>query len=161
MLKEKKWWHHVLWADPTSFFAKRKHEKIQRIDEKRWNYLILTERERERERERESLCIAWTTRRVSMNFSGKMWLIIIAKVCKSQGFTLSLEGKFLKRLQGGGGGAGVKQTAPDFLELKNPSPAQFLTSLNSHRYYWVLKLLIVTWKSEAWLKHRARLYSLY
>ena len=112
------------------------------------------------DRERESLCIAWTTRRVSMNFSGKMWLIIIAKVCKSQGFTLSLEGKFLKRLQGGGGGAGVKQTAPDFLELKNPSPAQFLTSLNSHRYYWVLKLLIVTWKSEAWVKHRARLYSL-
>ena len=152
MLKEKKCWHHVLWADPTSFFAKRKHEKIQIIDEKRWNYLILTERERE------SLCIAWTTRRVSMNFSGKMWLIIIAKVCKSQGFTLSLEDKFLERLQGG---AGVKQTAPDFLELKNPSPAQFLTSLNSHRYYWVLKLLIVTWKSEAWVKHRARLYSLY
>ena len=110
------------------------------------------------DRERESLCIAWTTRRVSMNFSGKMWLIIIAKVCKSQGFTLSLEDKFLERLQGG---AGVKQTAPDFLELKNPSPAQFLTSLNSHRYYWVLKLLIVTWKSEAWVKHRARLYSLY
>ena len=112
------------------------------------------------DRERESLCIAWTTRRVSMNFSGKMWLIIIAKVCKCQGFTLSLEDKFLERLQGGGG-AGVKQTAPDFLELKNPSPAQFLTSLNSHRYYWVLKLLIVTWKSEAWVKHRARLYSLY
>ena len=110
------------------------------------------------DRERESLCIAWTTRRVSMNFSGKMWLIIIAKVCKSQDFTLSLEGKFLEKLQRGGRG---QTDRPDFLELKNQSPALFLTSLNSHRYYWVLKLLIVTWKSEAWVKHRARLYSLY
>ena len=36
----------------------------------------------------------------------------------------------------------------DFLSSKNLSPGQFLGSSNSHRYHWILKLLIVTYKSE-------------
>ena len=35
-----------------------------------------------------------------MRFSGKMWLAIILKVTKQQGFTLSLENKFLEKPQG-------------------------------------------------------------
>ena len=36
-----------------------------------------------------------------MRFSGKMWLLIILKVTKKHGFTLSLEDKFLEKSQGG------------------------------------------------------------
>ena len=46
----------------------------------------------------------WTTWGISMKFSGKMWLMIILKVTKNQGFTLSLEDTFLKKPQGGRGG---------------------------------------------------------
>ena len=35
-----------------------------------------------------------------MKFSGKMWLMIILKVPKNHGFTLSLEYTFLKKPQG-------------------------------------------------------------
>lgn len=38
-----------------------------------------------------------------MQFTGKMWLMIILKV-KKQGFILSLENKFLKKTLVGGGG---------------------------------------------------------
>ena len=38
-----------------------------------------------------------------MKFSGKMWLMIILKVTKKLGFTLSLENIFLEKPQGGGG----------------------------------------------------------
>ena len=79
------------------------------------------------DRERESLCIAWTTRRVSMNFSGKMWLIIIAKVCKSQGFTLSLEDKFLERLQGGGGRGQTDR--PRLFRVKKSVPSSVFNKL--------------------------------
>ena len=63
-----------------------------------------------------------------MNFSGKMWLIIIAKVCKSQGFTLSLEGKFLKRLQGGGGGRG-QTDRPRLFRVKKSVPSSVFNEL--------------------------------
>ena len=36
-----------------------------------------------------------------MKFSGKINLMIILKVIKKQGLTLSLEGTFFKKLQGG------------------------------------------------------------
>ena len=36
-----------------------------------------------------------------MKFSGKMCLIIILKVTKNQGLTLSLEDKYFEKLQGG------------------------------------------------------------
>ena len=35
-----------------------------------------------------------------MKFSGKMWLTIILRVTKKQGFTLSLEDAFFEKLQG-------------------------------------------------------------
>ena len=35
-----------------------------------------------------------------MKFSGKMWLMIVLKVTKNQGFTLSLENTFLEKPQG-------------------------------------------------------------
>ena len=32
----------------------------------------------------------------------------------------------------------------DFASLKSLSPGQLLGSSNSHRYYWILKLLVAT-----------------
>ena len=32
----------------------------------------------------------------------------------------------------------------DFPGLKNLSPGQYMGSSNSHRYYWILKLLVAT-----------------
>ena len=37
----------------------------------------------------------------SMKFSGKMWLMIILRVTKNQGFTLSLKDTFFEKPQGG------------------------------------------------------------
>ena len=36
-----------------------------------------------------------------MKFSGKMWLVIIFRVTKNQGFLFSLEEKFFEKLHGG------------------------------------------------------------
>ena len=47
-----------------------------------------------------NLHIFWTTRGISMKFSGKMWLMIKLKVTKKQGFTLSLESTILEKLKG-------------------------------------------------------------
>ena len=52
--------------------------------------------------DRESLYIFWTTWGISMKFSGTMCLMIMLKVIKKQGFTLSLEDSFLKKPQRGG-----------------------------------------------------------
>ena len=38
-----------------------------------------------------------------MKISGKMWIMIILKITKKQGFTLSPEKTFLEKLQGRGG----------------------------------------------------------
>ena len=46
----------------------------------------------------EVLHIFWTTCGISVKFSGKMWLMIL-KVTKNQGFTLSLEDTFLEKPQ--------------------------------------------------------------
>ena len=51
--------------------------------------------------DREILHNFWTTWGISMKFSGKMWLMIILKVTKNQGFTLSLEDAFFEKTQGG------------------------------------------------------------
>ena len=39
-----------------------------------------------------------------MKFPGNMWLMIILKITKKQGFTLSSEATFFEKPQGGGGG---------------------------------------------------------
>ena len=44
--------------------------------------------------DRKSLHIFRATWEISMKFSGKMWFVIILKVSKRQGFTLSLEDTF-------------------------------------------------------------------
>ena len=49
----------------------------------------------------ENLHIFWTTWGVSMNFSGKLRLMITLKVTNDQGFTLSLEDTFLEKTQVG------------------------------------------------------------
>ena len=51
--------------------------------------------------DREILHNFWTTWRISKKSSGKMWLMIIKKVTKNQGFTLSLEDTFFEKPQWG------------------------------------------------------------
>ena len=50
--------------------------------------------------EREIIYNFWTTWGIYMKFSGKMCLMIILKVTKIQGFTLSLEDTLLEKSQG-------------------------------------------------------------
>ena len=45
-------------------------------------------------------------------FQGKLWLMIILKVTKNQGFTLSLEDSFMENQSGGGGGQNDTPTHP-------------------------------------------------
>ena len=69
------------------FFATRKCQKIQTIDE---NSI-----------EEENLHICWTCWGISMKFSGKMSLIIILKLTKNQHSNRSLKSTFLEKPQGG------------------------------------------------------------
>ena len=41
-----------------------------------------------------------------MKFSGNMWLMIVLKVTRKQGFTISLEDTFFEKSQGRGGRRG-------------------------------------------------------
>ena len=64
--------------------------------------------------DREILHIFWMTGGISMKISGKMWLMIILKVIKNQGFALPLEDTLYKKPQGGrGGGGGVQKPLVD------------------------------------------------
>ena len=38
----------------------------------------------------------------------------------------------------------------DIQSLKGSSPGQFLSGSNLHRYHWIFKLFVATWKSEDW-----------
>ena len=51
--------------------------------------------------DREILHNIWTTWRISMKPSGKMYLLIILKVTKNQGFIVCLEDTIFKKPQGG------------------------------------------------------------
>ena len=69
--------------------------------------------------DREILHNFWTIWGIWMKFSGKMCLMIILKVTKNQGFTLSLEDTFFKKPQGWGGVAeGQIGSLPTVLGLK-------------------------------------------
>ena len=75
-------------SDVISFFVTRKSQKIRKIDEISWYW-----------RGKSSYIL-----NDLRNFNGilkRMWLIIILKFTKIQGFTLSLEHTFLEKLQGG------------------------------------------------------------
>ena len=58
--------------------------------------------------DKEILQIFWMTWEISMKFSGKMWLMIILKVSKFQGFRISLEDTFFEKPQT----ANLKLTPP-------------------------------------------------
>ena len=62
----------------------------------------------------ENIHILWKTYGISLKLSGKMWLKIILKATKKQGFTVSLEDIFLEKPQG----QGVKLTSPPARSLK-------------------------------------------
>ena len=82
MLKVQKCWHHLLQAEVISLFVTRKCQKKKN----RWKSINI-----DREIDREILYIFWTTWGIAIKFSGKMWLMIMLRVTKNQGFTLSLE----------------------------------------------------------------------
>ena len=52
-----------------------------------------------------------------MKFSGNMWLMIVLKVTRKQGFTISLEDTFFEKSQGRGGGGGQIEHPSSFLGL--------------------------------------------
>ena len=91
--------------------------------------------------DREIIYIFWTTWGIPIKFSGKMWLIIILKLRKNQGFTFYLEDTFLEKPQvcvsvcvcvcvvcvrvcvcvwwgGGGGGGGGSNWSPSCFRVK-------------------------------------------
>ena len=81
--------------------------------------------------DREILHNFWTTWGISMKFSGKMRLMIILKVTKSQGFTLSLEDTFFEKPQ-----EGVGQTDHlAVLGLRNPACLLNIWEISSLSYY--------------------------
>ena len=57
--------------------------------------------------DRESLHIFWANWGISLKFSGKMWLMIILKLTKNHGSTVSLEDALSGKPQGEGGGEWV------------------------------------------------------
>ena len=75
---------------PLVFFNKE-------MSENRWKSMKIASIDRE------FLHNFWMTWRTSKNLSGKMWFIIILKVTKHQGFTLSLENTVFEKSQGEGG----------------------------------------------------------
>ena len=106
--------------------------------------------------DRESLHIFWTIWGISMKFSGKMWLIIILKITKNQGFTLSLEDAFFIKSQERMGGW-VKLTPSSRFRVKmkfisgvtspswpgksvNPNFRQYQSRRNSNKFNCCLEI---------------------
>ena len=91
MLKVRKCWHHLLYADVICFFVIMKCQKIIK------NWWKLT-----KIANLDSECphIFRTTWGISIKFSGNMWFAIISKVTKKQSFALALEDTFLEIQQG-------------------------------------------------------------
>ena len=69
----------------TSSVISWRHSKFQKLKKNRWKLM------KKANIDREGLHIFWTNWEISLKFSGKMWLMIILEVTKTQGFTLSLE----------------------------------------------------------------------
>ena len=92
MSKVKKCWHHLQQAEIISFFVTR---KCQKNPENQWKSMKIATVNRE------IIHNFWTTWGVSIKFSWKMWIMIILKVTKKQGLTLSLEDTFFAKRQGG------------------------------------------------------------
>ena len=73
----------------------------------------------------------WET---SMKFSGKMWLMIILKVAKYQGFTLSLEDRYFKKPQVGGIKMTLPPSPPAVLGLNNCFPCLYIRNEKMLKY---------------------------
>ena len=91
MLKVRKYWHHLLYADVICFFV---ITKCQKIIKNRWKLTKIANIDRE------CLHIFRTTWKISIKFSGNMWFAIISKVTKKQSFALALQDTFLQIPQG-------------------------------------------------------------
>ena len=66
----------------------------------------------------------WTFLGISMKFSRKILLMIILKVTKNQGFTLSLEDTFFKKPHGVGGGGSIWPPPQAILRLRKHFTAE-------------------------------------
>ena len=95
---------------------------------------------------RESLQIFWTNRGISMKFSRKMWLMIILKVTKNQGFTLYLEDSFLENQNGGVMGSNRSSTPP-----ATPCPTAFLGLILIIIFIKAILMLLFWSDSDFWL----------
>ena len=80
----------MLTSSVISFFVTRKFKKIK--NQKNWWKLIKLANI-----DWEILHIFWTTWGTLITFSGKIWLMIILKVTKKQGFAVSLEDTFSEK----------------------------------------------------------------
>ena len=69
--------------------------------------------------DRETFHNFWATWGISMKLSGKMCLMIISKVTKSQGFILSLENTFFEKPYGGEGGSNWPPSFPSRFKVKS------------------------------------------
>ena len=72
---------------------------------------------------RENLHIFWTTCGISIELSGKMWLMITLKVTKNQGFTLPLFTRWIFEKTTGKGGEGSNWP---------PSPSSFRVKIKKN-----------------------------
>ena len=89
--------------------------------------------------DREILHNFWTTSGISMKFSRKMFLMIILKVTKNQGFVLSLEDTFFEKPQGAGG-SNWPHPIPSRFRVESPVEWVYLiSSLISFHYSFIYK----------------------
>ena len=79
----------------------------------------------------ESLHIFWTTCGISMEFSGKMWLMIILKVTKNQEFTISLADTFSRKT------TGEVKLSTSLFSIKNISMSLWLISKKKRAAWWL------------------------
>ena len=94
----------------------------------------------------ENYHIFWTTWRISMNFSGKMWLTTVLKFTKKQGFTLFLEDSLFKKPQAGeGGGSNGLSSLLSFKKVGNYQQTFYVMTKNNdknkNRHYITFKYL--------------------
>ena len=66
-----------------------------------------------------------------MKFSGKIWLIVISKVTKSQGFTLASGDAFLEKPEVGGGRGLSPSTLFKVKNMSGPTVGKSLKGITS------------------------------
>ena len=100
--------------------------------------------------DREILDIFLKTWGISMKFSGKAWLMIILKVTKKQGFTLSLEDVFFEKPQGRRGRGQIEPTSRFMVNgFQGLLPGSFTRLWKSRSKYCVPSFIILTFYSTS------------